>query len=153
MRFKRLGELFESYHHQLYLTAMAITKSRELAEDAVHEALIAVSESSTEPKNLKACVFTAVRNKAVKLLIYRNKHMALSDFIEPFEELSEETVVMKSVFKLLDELDGTQQQVIIMKTLGDMTFQEIADCLDKSINTVSSSYRRGIERIQEKIND
>ncbi len=153
MRFNRLGELFESHHQQLYLTAIAITRERGLAEDAVHEALIAVSESSTEPQNLKAYLFTAVRNKAFKLLGARQKYSSLSEFVECSEELPEDKVISKTIFKLLDELETSQQQVIIMKTLCDMTFQEIADCLDKSINTVSSSYRRGIKRLQEMINE
>lgn len=58
---------------------------------------------------------------------------------------SEESV---RVFAALENLPTEQREVITLHIHGQMTFTEIADQLDLSVNTVQSRYRYGIEKLR-----
>jgi RNA polymerase sigma-70 factor (ECF subfamily) len=150
-RIKKLGRLFEDHQNQLYLSAIAITKNRALAEDAVHDGLIAVAQSNGRIKNLKAYLFTTVRNKAKFSMKYDNKH---EEYIEEFLDIedfnADQQIFAIQILKQLNNLHPNQQQVIILKVFADLTFKEIAQITDTSQNTVASWYRRGISVLQDK---
>lgn len=83
MRIKQIGKLYTDYQKQLYISAIAITKNREQAEDAVHDALISVISVQSEIKDLKAYLFSAVRNKALYARTRLNKQdNCVDDFID-----------------------------------------------------------------------
>ena len=152
----QLSELFESKQKQLYITAMAITKDRARAEDVVLDALLAVGELKQEPHDLAAYLFRVVRNKA----LHANKQAArFSDepsfdhFIDVSSQSAEQQVFTRQILQQLETLEHNQQQVLIMKLFGGLTFDEIAKITENSPNTVGSWYRRGLMQLKEKIHE
>lgn len=151
---ERLVRLFEDQQRQLYVSALAITKERTMAEDAVHDAMLAVSELQQEPTDLKAYLFRTVRNKALHL----NRHgkrlvtaSEMSDFLDLEHCSGEQKVFANQVVQQLQTLDTNQQQVLVMKLFADLTFDEIARITDNSPNTVASWYRRGLIQLKERL--
>ena len=51
----------------------------------------------------------------------------------------------------LRELPPEQQEVVTLKIWGDLTFQEIGETLDISINTAASRYRYAMDKLKEKL--
>ena len=86
MRLNKIGKLFDKYHKQLYITALAVTKNREQAEDAVHDALLAIAEYTGKIKNLKAYLFTAVRNKALYISMRANQFHNFDEILDCQED-------------------------------------------------------------------
>ncbi len=154
MRIKKLAKLFNSHQRQLYVCAIAITKSRESAEDAVHDALIAVSETPNAPLDLKSYLFKTVRTKALHIH-QKNKRQPpqLSAFIEVNQLSHDDRYFYNQALKCMDTMEPDQQHTLIMKLMGGLTFQEIANYTNTSINTVASRYRRGLATLQEKLNE
>ncbi|WP_395372879.1 RNA polymerase sigma factor [Marinicella sp. W31] len=154
MSIKKLGKIFQKYQSQLYVVAITITKNRVYAEDAVHEALIAVAETSTRPKNLKAYLFKVVRTKAFYILKKSKTADINLESILDFECVSgEDQYLYKQIIEQVNQLDFESQQAITMKLLSGLTFKEIAETTDTSINTIASRYRRGLASIKEKLNE
>ena len=152
----QLSELFESKQKQLYITAMAITKDRARAEDVVLDALLAVGELKQEPHDLAAYLFRVVRNKA----LHANKQAArFSDepsfdhSIDVSSQSAEQQVFTRQILQQLETLEHNQQQVLIMKLFGGLTFDEIAKITENSPNTVGSWYRRGLMQLKVKIHE
>ena len=155
----QLSRLFESKQKQLYITAMAITKDRACAEDAVLDALLAVAELKQAPNDLAAYLFRVVRNKA----LHSNKRKArftegnsIEHFIDPAslaQQTAEQQILTQQILVQLESLESNQQQVLIMKLFGDLTFDEIAKITENSPNTVGSWYRRGLLQLKEKIHE
>ncbi len=152
----QLAELFQTRQNQLYIAAIAITKDRASAEDAVLSAILAVSELKQAPRDLAAYLFQVVRNKA----LHSNKHAArftdesaMGNFIDLSEQNGEQKVFSQQVLQQLSKLDGNQQQVLIMKLFGDLTFDEIASVTGEKPNTVASWYRRGLQKLKEIIHE
>ena len=149
-----LIRLFESRQRELYLAALSVTRERGSAEDAVQDAIIAVASVQTQPDNLEAYLFRAVRNKALHHLdrIKRiDDTVDAADFLDLGNCSNESQILARQVVKRMDELSLEQRQVIIMKLFGDLTFDEIARITDTSLNTVASWYRRGLEKLREQI--
>ena len=46
-----------------------------------------------------------------------------------------------------------QQEVVVLKIWGELTFQEIADTLDISGNTAASRYRYALEKLRDLLNE
>jgi RNA polymerase sigma-70 factor, ECF subfamily len=149
-----LAKLFEQYQRELYITALSITKNRSAAEDVVHDALLSVADSDSKPDNLKAYLFTSVRNKALHRNKYERRYEQQDhEFLQLSHCSAEHKVLVNQVMKHINDLDANQQQTLIMKLFGNMTFAEIAIITDNSQNTVASWYRRGLSQLQEHMNE
>ncbi|WP_196139968.1 RNA polymerase sigma factor [Aliikangiella sp. G2MR2-5] len=152
MRFNELGKLFDFYHRQLFTLAVSITKERASAEDAIHDALVAVAEVGIEPQDLKAYLFKSVRNKALFKVQQRQRLVEFEpEYLEAVVDDEHSSLFARNVAREIDMLSGVQQQIIIMKIFGELTFAEIAELCDMSINTVSSHYRRGVQQLKARL--
>lgn len=152
----KLTELFEARKEQLYIAAMAITRDRASAEDVVLDALLAVSQLQQAPNDLTAYVFRTVRNKA----LHNRKHARrfqteteLAEFVDTRAQTPEQQIFAAQVISHLEQLEPNQQQVLIMKLFGDLTFQEIAEITASNPNTVASWYRRGLAALKETLHE
>lgn len=148
--------LFESQQRQLYVAALAVTRERSSAEDAVQDALLAVASLSERPEQLDAYLFRTVRNKALHSVKQgrRFEHRAnQSDFLDVEHCSEEQKILAAQVTQQLGELDENPRQVIIMKLFADLTFNEIAAITANSPNTVASWYRRGLQQLREALSE
>lgn len=154
--FNQLERLFTMHHRSLYVSALSITKDRAAAEDAVHDALLAVSDIKVRPDDLKAYLFKVVRNKAITYVKQRAKFVEEEsgmDFIDSSALDSENSLFVRQVLGEIEALDSDSQQVILLKLFSGLTFREIAEITESSENTIASKYRRGIVKLQEKLNE
>jgi len=152
----QLVHIFEEKQKQLYVAALSITRDRAAAEDVVLDAMLAVSQLKQAPDNLPAYLYRAVRNKAInssKLSKKFTSDAEYSDFIDNKSQSAEEQIFVSQVLKQLERLETNQQQVLIMKLFGDLTFEEIAEVTGNSPNTVASWYRRGLVKLKEHIHE
>ena len=154
MQIKKIATLFKTHQKQLFILAVSITKNREAAEDAVHDALIAVAQTNSEVRDLKAYLFSAVRNKALYASAKQSQIQTnIDDVVVLDDDSTQQQVFASQVFKHLENLSQEQQQTIIMKVFGGLTFKEISIATNQSPNTVASWYRRGLLTLKEKIDE
>ncbi len=154
--FKEITALFESKQRQLYVAALAITRERTSAEDAVHDALMAVASLATRPDNCEAYLFRTVRNKALHNNKQNNRfdhNVDPSDLLNVVNCSEDQKILASQVVNFLSMLGENPRQVIIMKLFADLTFNEIAEIMVSSPNTVASWYRRGLNDLKEQFNE
>lgn len=153
---KEVTALFQAKQRQLYVAALAITRERGSAEDAVQDALLAVASLRRRPDKLEAYLFRTVRNKALHS-VKRDRRfdtgVDLIEFLDVAHCSEEQKILATQVTQQLSELDEDPRQVIIMKLFADLTFNEIAAITANSPNTVASWYRRGIEQLRETLSE
>ena len=51
----------------------------------------------------------------------------------------------------IERLPQAQREVVVLKIWGDLTFAQIAQSLDESINTIASRYRYALEALRRQI--
>lgn len=150
----QLTQLFAEKQKQLYVAALTITKDRAAAEDAVLDALLAVAELQQTPENLSGYVYRTVRNKAMhsnKMVDRFNSECDYTNFIDQKSQTVEQQIFLTQIMRELEKLEINQQQVLVMKLFGDLTFDEIAEVTANNPNTVASWYRRGLAKLKETI--
>lgn len=155
-RLQELQDLFSREHHSLYVAALAITRRRACAEDAVHDALIAVAEVDSQLENLKYYLYRAVRNRALYLAKRQDRLTSIdndNDFFVSDSQSLELNTLAQQVNQHIGELEEKYQQVLLMKLFSDLTFDDIATIVDAPLNTVASWYRRGLAQLKERLHE
>jgi|SRR5579863_5091295 len=112
--------------------------------------MASLPRASREPKSY---AFRAVRNAAVDLARMRGRHSS-----EPAEALETYTTIESSGIDnealvaaqaALEQIDDAAREVVELQLHASLTFQEIAELLDRPLQTVASRHRRAIERLRE----
>jgi RNA polymerase sigma-70 factor (ECF subfamily) len=147
-----LRSFYAGHRQQLYTYAISITRHRESAEDAIHQAFQQLLRRGTLPVDFRPYVFRCVRNAALDGL---RRARVRSDpiFAETLEPRAGPAraggpLLASEVDEALRALSADEREVIVMKIYDALTFQEIADVLDSPLPTVASWYRRGLEKIR-----
>jgi len=158
---ERFGDFFKKNYYTACLVALKYVKDRSIAEDLVQDVFVAFwekKETANVHSNLRNYFLTAVKNHAINL-IQRNKSIttSLSElFIDlPEEETSnsfsqEEMAV--EVYKAIQELPQACQAVFRFAYEQNYTYQEIADTLQISKNTVKTQMGIAYKQLRQKLN-
>lgn len=145
-----LRRFYEANRNELFTYAIALTRSREAAEDAIHTAFGKMLGKRRLPRELRPYVFRCVRNAAI------DEHRARSRDVQqdsPFaidesRNNGHDPALQHQLADLLMTLSDDERESIMLKIYSGMTFNEIAATRSVSINTAASWYRRGIERLR-----
>jgi RNA polymerase sigma-70 factor (ECF subfamily) len=151
-----LETLFRRHERSLFVCALTITRSPERAEDAVQEAFFRLFRMTGTPENLKAYVYRAVRNAALDQ-VTRSPQPAqpldetLFDSGENPRQAAARGEFKQQVEAALNQLSADERETIVQHLYGELTFREIAELRALSINTISSWYRRGLEKLRMEL--
>ncbi len=145
-----LGELYDRHARMLYQFALALTRSRDVAEEVVQNTFLGLLKSRArlrEVQDIRWYLFRIVRNEASHL---RRGAVAVSSTLELVE--ASEGVAVKEVLEVneaLSRLPEEQLTVVVLKVWQGMTFAEVAQALDIPANTAASRYRYAMEKLRQ----
>ena len=158
----QLEKWIERYGPQLFLYAQQRAASYADAQDIYQEALIKVirSAQSSGSRYIPPCgkFYLAIRHGAIDL--YRSRTVreqrekqseqpaTVEWFVEDIEN-QEKHRYLQSVIRKLPE---DQQEVLLLKIWGSLTFKTIAEILGVSVNTVASRYRYALDKVKSSLN-
>lgn len=158
---ERYGDFFKKNYQTACLIAIKYLKDHQLAEDLVQDVFINLWEKKENLQihtNLRNYLFTAVKNHSINL-IQRNKSVttSLSElFIDLPEEdfantFSQEELAVR-VYKSIQELPQGCQSVFRLAYENNYSYQEIADTLQISKNTVKTQMGIAYKQLRSKLN-
>lgn len=143
---EQLRQFYESHRQELYTYSLALTRNREAAEDAIHNAFQRLLRRGSAPAELRPYVFRCVRNAAMDDL--RRAKGRESDLFVTHDNHAVDSNLRTELNTLFAQLSNDERETIVLKVFDTMTFQEIADLRNVSINTTASWYRRGLEKLK-----
>ena len=145
---EELRRFYEANRRELYTYSLALTRNREAAEDAIHNAFQRLLRRGSAPTDLRPYVFRCVRNAAIDDL--RQEKRREDGILDLPNDTNQEPArgLGAELQQLLTQLSEDERETIVLKIFDGMTLQEIADLRDASINTVASWYRRGMEKLK-----
>jgi RNA polymerase sigma-70 factor, ECF subfamily len=162
--------LFKLYHAPLCHYAKVYVKHPDIADDIVQDTFIRIWESRSgldAGQSLKAYLYRSVHNNCINY--FRKKkvdnrlteeyHAEILRRIEllerNFNESSLERLVAQelelSIQKSIDGLPEQCREVFILSRYCDLSYQQIADKLSVSINTVKTQMSRAMEKIRKNL--
>lgn len=158
-------DILREFSTPVYNFSARLIGDEEDAKDLTQDIFVKIwknLEKYDESKSLKAWVFTIARNtcydwlRKKKNLVFSQMNKEEDDFEDTIVDeapLQDEVFVEKenvgNVEKALKVLSEDQIEVITLHYSEDLSFEEIAEILGKSINTVKSQNRRGLEKMKK----
>ena len=153
--------LFERYYRPLVLFAGELLHDDTMAEDVVQDFFVRLWEDDyichVEAKALSSYLFTSVRNRCYT---YLNKKDALRDRVDyDSVEVAADTAsgmhqeIVDRVTEEIKKMSEQTAKVLSCILLDDMKYQECADHLHVSVNTVKTLLRNGMKALGEAMKD
>ncbi|MCL1885500.1 MAG: RNA polymerase sigma factor [Dehalococcoidia bacterium] len=150
-----LSNCFIENQKKLYLTALAITKNHQAAEDALQEAYLKTVKKCHQLKDVafaKTWITRIVINEC-KNMLKSNKTIATdfqefeTQFIEDFndEELR--------FYSMISNLALEDKEIMTLKYFQGYTLDEISAILNMPLSTVKSRVYRALEKLKSEWSD
>jgi RNA polymerase sigma-70 factor (ECF subfamily) len=153
-----LKMVYNKFHRQLFTMALSITGNRESAEDAIHNTFFNLLKKETMPYDTKLYVFKCVRNAAIDQIRNKKKNISINEnfayIFDPQPDLLEnieDEEFRNQVALTLTKLSDNESETIIQHLYADLTFKEISELTETPIGTVTSWYRRGLQKLKESV--
>ena len=160
--------LLDRHQERIYNTILFMVKDSYLAEDLIQEIFIKIIDNLKQRKYNEEGKFSAwimriahnlcidyFRGKKKMPMTRGNDDWDPFDFISSGEKNSEEATVNKQVLsdakKLLSHLPDEQKEIVMMRLYYDMSFKEISDTLNISINTALGRMRYALINLRKLI--
>ena len=167
---KAFENLFRAYYKRLHGFAYSYTGQAEVAEDVVQSVFLRIwssRESWDPPGTVKNYLFAAIRNEALNKLRHQKvtddaedelirSYRELQDDEDPFyrkEESLDAEELRKKIQAGIDQLPPKCRQIFLLNRRSGLTYIEIADYLNISINTVNTQMGRALKSLRETLSD
>ncbi len=164
---RALDTLVRRYFKQVFFFAKTYVKNDAEAEDITQEVFVKAWKnlSKFEPdKKFKTWLFQITKNTCIDFL-RKHKNFVASESLdeqqmaENLERIIDKAPLPEELFlaaefsqkldEVLSRLPKIYETVVVLHLQHDLTFQEISEVLDESINTIKSRYRRALLIIRE----
>lgn len=139
--------LYQREWSGLVRLAWLLTRSREAAEDIVHEAFLRLDARPTPPDDpgpyLRRMVINGTQDHHRRVAIEK-RHLpapAQPTFIPEVDE----------IWEVLSRLPERQRRALVLRYYADLTLEQIADVLGCPLGTVKSLVHRGLARLREEV--
>ena len=152
-----VASAYRTHAGALYRYAVMLTTDPAAAEDAIQQVFVKL----TAGRNLAlaaasegAYLRRAVRNECYRILNQRRREQAVLNgkaMLAPAGLGPADPQEQAMLEQALRRLPPDQREVIHMKIYEELTFQQIADQLDESINTIAGRYRYGLEKLRQML--
>lgn len=159
-------KIFRKYYKQLTGYAFTFIRCGQQAEDIVQTVFLRIwsnKEIWDPPGKLKPYLFTGVKNEALNEIrhkkIQRDSEEELSEL---FTELKSNSFFGKdtgleelrdTIQKEIDRLPLRCKEIFLLNRNSGLTYREIANHLDISINTVNTQMGRALKMLRKNLSD
>jgi len=149
-----LRAIYTEYRTMIYYAVFDILNNRENSEDIASEFFIRLwnAAGSYRPGNgHRAWMITIARNMAKDFLRKHEKEVMTEEIPEesqPENDVYRETESSVAYRQMTACLNPAEREVIDLKFIGELTFREIAQQLQKPPGTVSWLYNMAIEKMK-----
>jgi RNA polymerase sigma-70 factor (ECF subfamily) len=143
----------------LLLLARQYVRSTSDAEDVVQDAFVRFWQSRDNVRDRVAFLYVCVKRCALdwqrgrQRQVRREQAAARPEADTFFVSAPEACERQHMVETVLRQLPAEQAEVLVMKIWGGLTFQQIAEALGLSPNTIASRYRYALARLREALTE
>lgn len=155
---QKLTEIYEKYRNRMYITACRILNDPYLAEDAVHEAFVAISKNldkigDVDSIQTASYVIKAARSRALNMA--RKKICEMPTLISDDDAREDETALdsicgkenYSYIVSAILSLSEKYRDVLSLYYLNELTVAEISQLLSRKESTVKQQLARGRQKL------
>ncbi|MDR2811294.1 MAG: RNA polymerase sigma-70 factor [Tannerellaceae bacterium] len=161
--YQAFNEIYRLYAKRLYVYCLSFTKSPEEAEEIVQDVFVKIwinRASIRQDETLRSLFFIMAKHQLINAYRAKLNHPMYEEFVNCKEESSPPDVHRKLEYEeflrrfrsALEKLPPTQQNVIRLSKMEDMSNKEIAGELRLSEQTVKNQLSLGLKTLKEILN-
>ena len=164
-----LKEIYENYAGYIYRIIYEVLQSKENAEDVTSEFFIRLWDKAEQFKpggGHKGYLAAMARNLAIDFLRKHKReeltammqdlgtqpetdeNRSVKLYPEEGSSVEQEVVGNMTIEQALSFLKPAERQIVSLKVLGEMTFKEIAKCMDIPMGTVTWKYQNAMKKLR-----
>jgi RNA polymerase sigma-70 factor, ECF subfamily len=154
--------LYKRYSNRLYKFAFSILKSTEESENILQDVFLNLWEKRhnvEKESSVKYYIFTITYNSAISLIRKKAKESQFFDHLKSLQDINQDmpsleleynelTTALKDIINLLPQ---RQKEVYLLHKEEGLKYQEIAERLNISVNTIETHMSRALKTIQDKL--
>lgn len=136
--------------------AASLSGSMQLADDLVQDTLLKAwghADSFTEGTNIRAWLFTILRNTYYSLYRKRGREVQDTDGIYSERVIvpaaQDSAINLADLRKALAKLPEDQREVLVMVGASGMSYEEVAEICGVAVGTIKSRVNRGRVRLAQ----
>ena len=158
---QNIEEIYKEYSKAVYKYLFCLTQNKEISEDLTQETFaLAVKDIKKFRGDCKLSVWLCQIAKHLwyKELKKRNKNVNVSfeeineDVL--YDETLEETICAKEeklkLFKDMQKLDEKSREVMYLRMIGNLSYEEIGEILGKTSNWSRVTFYRAKQKMREE---
>lgn len=165
-----LQSLIQRHEKKVYTSIYLLVKDRDQADDIFQETFIKVintlrSGNYNEEGKFLSWVLRIGHNLVIDYfraqkrmpMIHDTEEYSIFDMLPLMDENVEDRMIEEQIHtqvrQLVDQLPFDQKEVVIMRHFGNMSFKEIAECTNVSINTSLGRMRYALINLRKMIEE
>jgi RNA polymerase sigma-70 factor (ECF subfamily) len=165
-----LQSLIVRHERKIYTSIYLLVKDRELSDDIFQDTFIKVintlrSGNYNEEGKFLSWVLRIAHNLVIdhfrslkKMpLVHDTEEYSIFDTLPLMDDNIEDKIILEQIHKqirvLIEELPYDQREVVIMRHFGNMSFKEIAEVTNVSINTSLGRMRYALINLRKLIKE
>jgi RNA polymerase sigma-70 factor (ECF subfamily) len=154
-------ELYLQHHEHIFRFIWSRVQDAPLAEDLTGEVFtrMVANLPNYQDRSLpfRAWLYQIAHNLIVDHHRKESSAQALKDVTEPHGELPEEkaetALTLERVQHALEKIDSAQREVIELRFLAELSLEEVATVMDKSVAAVKALQHRGLASLRTHLKD
>lgn len=145
--------LYQKYNKLVYRIAFTILKNKEDSEDVVQvvfSKIFTLSKDKLPLDNISTWIYSVTKNESISLFRKKKNILDLDSIYEIADTDNEinNIVDQDSYNRLISRLNDKGKEVVSLKVLTNLTFDEIAKLLNESAGTVKWRYYKSIHTLK-----
>ncbi|MCD7954910.1 MAG: RNA polymerase sigma factor [Lachnospiraceae bacterium] len=150
--------LYQKYHTDLFRFLFSILCDRFRAEDLMQEVFFKAWQTHpafVNDKAEKVWLFRVARNFAMDELRHKKYETVGIPEAFPDENPDDQNSILsvKELLVMIDELKEPDREIVRLKLLGQLSHQEIAGVLHRTVHSVKKRYERAIGTLRNKFEE
>jgi RNA polymerase sigma-70 factor (ECF subfamily) len=154
--------LYKKYSKRLYKFGYSLLKSREEAENLIQDVYLNLWENRykvEKDSSVKYYLFTIAYNSAISIIRKKARESRSVEYLKSLQEINEEPVnikleydeLTKKLDEIIRELPKRQKEVFLLHRVEGLKYNEIAERLQISVNTIENHMSRALKTIRKKL--
>lgn len=161
----KFEQLYNSYSKQMFGLANSILKNSHDAEDVVHEVFYKIAQNHSDifsriksDVDLRNYLLKSAKNTAISFIRMNKTFLELDEIAESdslefsddkFLDMICAKIDAKILLEVMDSLENKYREVLYYHFVLELSVAEVADLLDRNINTVKKQLVRGKSKLLE----
>jgi RNA polymerase sigma-70 factor (ECF subfamily) len=155
-------ELYRKYNKKLYKFGYSILKSTEEAENLIQDVFLNLWENRYKVEknsSIKSYVFTITYNSAISIIRKKTRESQFIEYLKTLQDINVEPVNVELEYneltnkldEIIKELPKRQKEVYLLHKVEGLKYNEIAERLNISVNTIENHMSHALKTIRKKL--